>query len=295
MGMIKCYLTGLLWGLKEWKCWYLACRNICLPWPASEKKRIQKTLCSILFQSHPPERLLFFPRGRANKEKIFLKEKGIHYFQCISFLRHGMRGKPFLYAEYEGRAGVDLPFTLSWLPWWLLGRRPGFNPWVGEIPWRREWLPTPVFLLGESHGQRSLVGYSPWGYKESGTTEQLTHTHTHPYSITWYLGLESVLSARSLSLPPTTKTGICHIHQYILSITSYHVLCFACTVPFTISAWWIWTRASVWATLFLNWLNYEGLLLSGKTQALRRKYEVPICLLPFFRLWFSGLPRKLGA
>ena len=39
--------------------------------------------------------------------------------------------------------------------------------WVGKIPWRRVWQPTPVFLLGESHGQRSLVGYSPWGRKES--------------------------------------------------------------------------------------------------------------------------------
>jgi len=36
-----------------------------------------------------------------------------------------------------------------------------FNPWVRKIPWRRAWQPTPVFLLGESHGQRSLVGYSP--------------------------------------------------------------------------------------------------------------------------------------
>ena len=39
------------------------------------------------------------------------------------------------------------------------------------IPWRREWLPTPVFLPGESHEQRSLVGYSPWGHKELDTTE----------------------------------------------------------------------------------------------------------------------------
>ena len=39
--------------------------------------------------------------------------------------------------------------------------------WVGKIPWRREWLPTAVFLPGESHGQRSLVGYRPWGLKES--------------------------------------------------------------------------------------------------------------------------------
>ena len=42
--------------------------------------------------------------------------------------------------------------------------RAGFNPWVRKIPWRREWLPTPIFLPGESHGQRSLVGYrfDPW-------------------------------------------------------------------------------------------------------------------------------------
>ena len=52
-------------------------------------------------------------------------------------------------------------------------RRCGFNPLVGKIPWRRKWQPTPVFLPGESHGQRSLVGYSPWGCKESDTTEQL--------------------------------------------------------------------------------------------------------------------------
>ena len=50
-------------------------------------------------------------------------------------------------------------------------RRPGFNPWVGKIPWRREWLPTPVYLPGEFYGQRSLAGYSPWGCKESDMTE----------------------------------------------------------------------------------------------------------------------------
>ena len=50
------------------------------------------------------------------------------------------------------------------------GRRRIFHPWVGKIPWRREWQSTPVFLPGESHGQRSLVGYSPWGRKESDST-----------------------------------------------------------------------------------------------------------------------------
>ena len=41
-------------------------------------------------------------------------------------------------------------------------KRPKFDPWVRKIPWRRKWQPTPVFLPGESHGQRSLAGYSPW-------------------------------------------------------------------------------------------------------------------------------------
>ena len=54
--------------------------------------------------------------------------------------------------------------------------RPGFDPWAGRISWRRKWQPTPVFMPGESHGRRSLVGYSPWGHKESDTTERL-HFH----------------------------------------------------------------------------------------------------------------------
>ena len=41
----------------------------------------------------------------------------------------------------------------------------GFDPWVRNIPWRKEWFPTPVFLPAEFHGQRSLVGSSPWGLK----------------------------------------------------------------------------------------------------------------------------------
>ena len=47
---------------------------------------------------------------------------------------------------------------------------------VRKIPWRREWPPTPVFLPGESHGQRSLAGYSPWGHKELNTAEGLILT-----------------------------------------------------------------------------------------------------------------------
>ena len=58
-------------------------------------------------------------------------------------------------------------------------RRHRFDPWVRKIPWRRAWQPTPVFLPGESHGQRSLVDYSPWGHKESDMSEVTEHACTH--------------------------------------------------------------------------------------------------------------------
>ena len=50
--------------------------------------------------------------------------------------------------------------------------------WVGKFSWRRECLFTPIFLPGAFHGQRSLAGCSPWGHKESDTTEQLTLSQT---------------------------------------------------------------------------------------------------------------------
>ena len=73
------------------------------------------------------------------------------------------------------------------LPWWLRrwstclqGRRCGFNPWVGKIPWRRKWQPIPVLLSGKSHGQRILIGPSSWDLKESDMTERL-HFHFYTY------------------------------------------------------------------------------------------------------------------
>ena len=74
---------------------------------------------------------------------------------CTGFLPGGSDGKDACNTGYPGSI-------------------PGFNPWVGKIPWRRTWQPTPVFLPVEFHRQRSLVGYSPWGCKESDTTERLS-------------------------------------------------------------------------------------------------------------------------
>ena len=93
--------------------------------------------------------------------------------------------------------GNPLVFS-SWLDWiygfWqasqvvlvvknLPARRhkgPVLNPWVRKIPWRRKWQSTPVSLPGESHGQRSLAGYIPWGHKKLDMTE-----HTHKTSHFW--------------------------------------------------------------------------------------------------------------
>ena len=73
------------------------------------------------------------------------------------------------------------------LPWCLSGKQSAcedrirFYPWVRKMPWRRKQQPTPIFLPGKSHGQRSLVGYSPWGRKKSDTT--ITNTFSSSLSL----------------------------------------------------------------------------------------------------------------
>ena len=65
--------------------------------------------------------------------------------------------------------------------------------------WRRKWHPTPVFLPGESHGQRSLGDYNPWGGKDSDTTEPLNHHH-HPYQCFLDLSVDLATHRWNLSL-----------------------------------------------------------------------------------------------
>ena len=71
--------------------------------------------------------------------------------------------------------------------------RCGFDPWVGKIPWRRKWQPTPIFLLGKSCGQRSQADYSPWGHKRVRLHGFMTKTattmdETRPVPSAGYLG-----------------------------------------------------------------------------------------------------------
>ena len=79
------------------------------------------------------------------------------------------------YRDSKGGGNIE-EYDVSGLPWWLSGkesacqcRRLRFHPGFGKIPCRRKWQPTPVFLPVKSHGQRSLVGYSPWGSQKSQT------------------------------------------------------------------------------------------------------------------------------
>ena len=115
--------------------------------------------------------------GSRNKVKIRKTIKGI-YFKPET--------NKFFLNQIDSWSGGCYAFLRN--PRWPSGKEParqckryrrrGFDPWVRKIPWRRDWKPTPVFLPGESHGQRNLAGYRPWGHKGSDTTERLS-AQTH--------------------------------------------------------------------------------------------------------------------
>ena len=110
--------------------------------------------------------------------------------------------------SHKGRIKIQRNLGLPWwLRWWSVCPqcgRPGFNSWVGKIPWRRKWQPTPVFLSGKFHGLGNLVGYSPWGCKKSDTTEWL-HFHFH------FLETEGFPpSCAKTSISHAPQVGACH-------------------------------------------------------------------------------------
>ena len=111
----------------------------------------------------------------------------LNLFICLSH-SHSVTMYPGLLQCLQSFPGLSLSHSLSYFRASLVAqlvkkkkkkirlqcRKLWFNSWAGKIPWRRACQPTPVFLPGESHGQRSLADYSPWGCGESDTTEQLT-------------------------------------------------------------------------------------------------------------------------
>ena len=116
------------------------------------------------------------------------------------------------------------PWCLRWQSVCLQCGRPGFNPWVGKIPWERKWQPTPVLLPGKSRGRRILEGYSPWGCKESDMTEWL-HFHFLQclyFSFTYFTlyGTLSRTPGLSSSLYEATRSGF-HCLSYSLTHHSH--------------------------------------------------------------------------
>ena len=86
-------------------------------------------------------------------------------------------------------------------------KRHRFNPWVGKIPWRRAQQPTPAFLPGESHGQRSLAGCSPQGgtHRVRHDRRDLARTHSH---VRWKSPPRSLLSASLRHLAFSSMTSV---------------------------------------------------------------------------------------
>ena len=93
-------------------------------------------------------------------------------------------------------------------------KRPGSDPWVGKTSWRREWLSTSVFLPGEFHGQKSLVGYSPWGRRELDTqmTPTLLQKAEELKSLLMKVKEESEKAGLKLNIQ---KTKIIQSHQFM--------------------------------------------------------------------------------
>ena len=105
-------------------------------------------------------------------------------------------------------------------------RRRGFDLWVGKIPWRKAWLPTPVFLPGKLHGQRSLAGYSPQGNKELDTTEHTCTPALHlRRAFTSYSDWQHYVLTDLLGLPCVLEPKIGRILQLAWSLEIAFLFC----------------------------------------------------------------------
>ena len=105
--------------------------------------------------------------------------------------------------------GFMILLFFFFLEHWLSGKESAyqyrkfrFSSWVRKIPWRRKWQPNAVFLPGESHGQRSLVGYTLWGCRESDMTEQLSTQAWLLYNVVLISAVEQNESAASIHICP---------------------------------------------------------------------------------------------
>ena len=117
-----------------------------------------------------------------NKERLLLHKYLLRWqfllkLASICWFHYSLHDSAYLKTIYINRASGYMPNSLAKMVKDLLAmQKTQVHPWVQRTPWRREWQSTPVFLPGEFHGQRSLAGDSPWGHKESETTEWQRYT-----------------------------------------------------------------------------------------------------------------------
>ena len=153
------------------------------------------------------------------------------------------------------------------LPGWLRPQRiclqcmrPGFSLWVGKIPWRREWQPTPMSLPGGSHGQRGLAGYSPKRCQESDTTEWLTYLCTEVAIFLFFLSsIRPLLLSHTQHTPTPAEIGVSNFrlssHPIRVTVTQAIFIIFSAPVSL------FWALSSP-AWIYINFLVAPKVCLS---------------------------------
>ena len=128
-------LKGMNWAQSP------ACITLSKSSPLTPLVKVETMGCPCCIPPPPPNALVLrYPSGI-----LLYHKKQSHRLQII-FLALGLGSPSHLKSTYQCRTRE-------------------FDPWVRKFPWRRKWQPIPVFLFGKSHGQKSLMGYSPWGHK----------------------------------------------------------------------------------------------------------------------------------
>ena len=106
-------------------------------------------------------------------------------YKCLGFqLQEFSQKTEFMHYRQAFSLWASSWLSSKNLPAMRRRRKHGFDLWVGKIHWRRKWQPTLLFLPGKSHGQRSLVCYTPWDHKELDMCELAMHAHTHAHTHT---------------------------------------------------------------------------------------------------------------
>ena len=149
MSTETCYVRSAMYCTRHWRC-----KETKASEDSWSKRALASELESLMRGDSPGEQppLSWGPR-KASQKKNYLR-----------FILSGRNG--YIISKVQSFPGGSNGKESAWN-----ARDLRFNPWVGKIPWRREWQPTPVFLPGEFRGQRSLAGHSPWGRKEPETNE----------------------------------------------------------------------------------------------------------------------------